>query len=109
MTAQEAVKWHTGNYQDFISCMWEGTEGNPYDEAFGMAIKALEKQVPKQPVCIEDKMWTCPCCGNNLMFKWSRYPDILMPKEAGEAYCMACGQAIDWTVIDLLESGDSDE
>lgn len=58
------------------------------------------KTIAKKPVCIEDKMWICACCKNNLMFKYSRYPDILMPKEAGGNYCMDCGQAIDWGIID---------
>ena len=100
MTVQEAIKWHRMNYQDYISCLWDGSEGNPYDEAFGMAIKALERQVPKKPVLTEDKMWTCSCCGNNLMWKWLKYPEVLMPKEMAENYCMACGQANDWGVLD---------
>lgn len=61
---------------------------------------ALDRQVLKKPVCVEDKMWSCPTCINNLMFKYARYPDILMPKEAGGKYCSCCGQAIDWSVID---------
>lgn len=61
------------------------------------------KETPMRPVCIEDKMWECRRCGNNLMYKWSRYPDILMPKEAGGNYCMNCGQKIDWSVIGELE------
>lgn len=65
-------------------------------EAEKMAIQALKKQVPKKPILIEDRMYKCCGCTNNLMFKYSRYPDILMPKEAGGEYCMVCGQKIDW-------------
>lgn len=62
-----------------------------------MAIKALEKQILKKPCCIEDKMWCCPVCGNNLLHKWIEYPTKLMPKSEGFPHCMSCGQAIDWS------------
>ena len=61
------------------------------------AIKALEKQIPKKPYCIEDKMWCCPVCDNNLLHKWVKYPTELMPKTEGLPYCMSCGQRIDWS------------
>ena len=62
-----------------------------------LAIKALEKQIPKKPDCIEDKMWCCPVCDNNLLHKWIKYPTRLMPKSEGLPHCMSCGQAIDWS------------
>ena len=58
--------------------------------------EAKEKQIPKKPELIEDKMWTCPCCDNNLMHKWLKYPTELMPKSEGLPYCMSCGQKLDW-------------
>ena len=61
-----------------------------------VAINALEKQIPKKPDCIEDKMWCCPVCDNNLLPKWIKYPTKLMPKAEGFPHCMSCGQAIDW-------------
>ena len=61
-----------------------------------MSISALKKQIPKKPDCIEDKMWCCPVCDNNLLHKWIEYPTRLMPKSEGLPYCMSCGQAIDW-------------
>lgn len=84
---------------------WEEKSFNAHGmhKQIAISTEALEKQVPKKPVCIEDKMWTCGRCQNNLMFKWSRYPDILMPKEAGGSYCMECGQKIDWSELDWLE------
>lgn len=66
----------------------------PYlDEAVSMAIKALEKQIPKKPNIWEstyylspspndDWGYECPCCGNQ---------DIDYP----EHHC-TCGQALDW-------------
>ena len=73
---------------------WESVELNK--EAFGMGIKALEKQIAKKPELIEGKMWTCPCCDNNLMHKWLKYPTELMPLSEGLPYCLSCGQKIDW-------------
>ena len=66
------------------------------NEALKMAINALEKQIAKKPDCIEDKMWCCPVCYNNLLHKWVKYPTELMPKTEGLPYCMSCGQKIDW-------------
>ena len=66
-------------------------------ESHSMAIKALEKQIPKKPYCIEDKMWGCPVCDNHLLPKWVKYPTELMPKTAGLPHCMSCGQKIDWS------------
>ena len=68
-----------------------------FAEALGIAIQALEKQIPKKPDCIEDKMWCCPVCDNHLLHKWVKYPTKLMPKTEGLPYCMSCGQAIDWS------------
>ena len=62
-----------------------------------MSIKALEKQIARKPVCIEDKMWCCPVCDNHLLHKWVKYPTELMPKAEGLPYCMSCGQKIDWS------------
>ena len=62
-----------------------------------MSIKALEKQIARKPVCIEDKMWCCPVCDNHLLPKWVKYPTELMPKTEGLPYCMSCGQKIDFS------------
>ena len=66
------------------------------NNAYDVAINALEKQIPKKPDCIEDKMWCCPVCNNNLLPKWIEYPTRLMPKSEGLPHCMSCGQRIDW-------------
>lgn len=64
-----------------------------------IAVEAIEKQIPKKPICIEDKMWCCPKCDNNLMNKWVKYPTKLVPKSAGLPYCLSCGQRIDWSEV----------
>ena len=66
------------------------------NEALKMAINALNKQIARKPVCIEDKMWCCPVCDNHLLPKWVKYPTELMPKTEGLPHCMSCGQKIDW-------------
>lgn len=66
-------------------------------EAIQIAIQALEKQIPKKPDCIENKIWCCPVCDNNLLHKWIKYPTMLMPKSEGLPHCMSCGQKIDWS------------
>ena len=67
------------------------------DEAMDIAVDCIEKRIPKKPICIEDKMWVCPVCDNNLLNKWVKYPTKLVPKSAGLPYCLGCGQAIDWS------------
>jgi len=58
-------------------------------------VVALDKQIPKKPVLIEGKMWTCPTCDNNLHWKYAEYPNKQNGK--GLPYCLCCGQAIDWS------------
>ena len=55
-----------------------------------------DKQIPKKPYCIEDKMWRCPVCDSHLLLKWAKYPTELMPKTEGLPHCMSCGQKIDF-------------
>ena len=66
---------------------------------YGVAMEALKNQIPLKPVDVEDKMWCCPSCYNNLLTKWVKYPEKLMPKSSGLPYCMSCGQAIDWSEV----------
>lgn len=65
-------------------------------KAFEMAIAALERQIPKKPEEYEDKYYACPHCGNIMMQKWEKYPEVLYDESNGLPYCLGCGQAIDW-------------
>ena len=67
-----------------------------YREALVLSAMAIDKQIPKKPDCIENKMWCCPVCDNHLLHKWVKYPTELMSKTEGLPYCMSCGQKIDW-------------
>lgn len=64
---------------------------------FLLAVKSLDKQVPKVPDIYGDgyadgemvyDMWKCPNCGKSYELDHDIYD-----------YCPCCGQAIDWTGI----------
>ncbi len=69
-----------------------GAEKRPIVYAFDMAIKSLEKQIPKKPEKSYDGYFDgnpvydyfCPCCHRNF--------EDNMP-----TFCEDCGQAIDWS------------
>lgn len=89
MTIEEVIKKLKARIDDdFVN-----DEPYPYD--LKIAIEALEKQAPKKPTLIEDKMYMCPVCYNNLMFKWAVYPTV-KNTHIGLRFCLGCGQAIDW-------------
>ena len=94
MTESEAIKLIKSNRPESGYIIVNYLKLN---EALKMAINALEKQIPKKPDCIEDKMWCCPVCDNHLLPKWIKYPTELMPKTEGLPHCMSCGQKIDWS------------
>lgn len=63
-----------------------------YTEAFEVAIKALEKQVPKKPLKSERKIrycevFKCPSCGCEFSGRVSKF-------------CFRCGQKFDWSEDD---------
>lgn len=50
-----------------------------------LAIRALEKQIPKKPDFTEDKEFAlCPCCNGKGLFDKQKY-------------CDNCGQKLDWS------------
>ena len=92
MTESEAKKEIKHN----VFCNTDNFEMTISKECYKTIINALNKQIARKPVCIEDKMWCCPVCDNHLLPKWVKYPTELMPKTEGLPYCMSCGQKIDW-------------
>lgn len=100
-------------------CYSQGNFGNQ-KEAFSMAIKALEKQIPKKPILKSGESlvhinkgdkphewklnkwcsWCCPVCG---WFVGERYNRVrndgsIHPHDQRKSnYCNECGQAIDWS------------
>ena len=61
------------------------------NEAVKTATAALEKQIPKKPLWVENSIeYNCPGCG-----QYCGYVDTLSwdtPR-----FCVECGQALDWT------------
>ena len=85
MTYEEAIKYAKENILAYTSEMAEFEK---------MAIKALEKQVPKMPDYEGDgysdgelvyDTWICPNCGKYYEVDYDDYK-----------YCPECGQAIDF-------------
>ena len=93
MTEIEAKKEIEHN----VFCNTDNFEMTISKECYKTIINALNKQIARKPVCIEDKMWCCPVCDNHLLPKWVKYPTELMPKTEGLPHCMSCGQKIDWS------------
>ena len=92
MTESEAKKEIEHN----VFCNTDNFEMTISKECYKTIINALNKQIARKPVCIEDKMWCCPVCDNHLLPKWVKYPTELMPKTEGFPHCMSCGQKIDF-------------
>lgn len=90
MTIQEAKN-------NFIQDLAENAYINMCSaEEMNIAIKALEKQIPKEPDLIGDgyddngnlvyDTWICPCCETQYELYYDDYK-----------FCPECGQALDWS------------
>ena len=66
MTESEAKKEIEHN----VFCNTDNFEMTISKECYKTIINALNKQIARKPVCIEDKMWCCPVCDNHLLPKW---------------------------------------
>ena len=80
MTAQEAI--NRINFCKPPEAMW----GKAH-EAFEKAIKALEKQIPKDAVVLDkvyDEVRSCPACGKDTVYHGRTF------------FCYKCGQALKW-------------
>ena len=89
MTEREAIK----NLKDILDECTESEEAVCYVTDVNapdleMAIKALEKQIPKKPRFYAHNYY-CSVCDNlvwNNEFEWKRFK-----------YCDVCGQKLDWS------------
>jgi len=75
-------KMETGN----IQCDEQQT-------CYESAIKALEKQVPKKPICKEWSIAKCPACGENL----GEWLEDGYHKDYTDKKVCDCGQQLDWS------------
>lgn len=84
MTPQEAIDFIENEVQ--IDVRFCGKEDiDKIEEAFELAISALEKQIPKKPI-ITDWVY-CPNCNWKIA--------MLIGKEV----CPKCGQVLDWSDV----------
>ena len=70
----------------------------PDREAMGLAFSALEKQIPRKPIRIDnDGNWkmVCPLCGRMLMERITTSEESYPQFYNYTGHCW-CGQAIDW-------------
>lgn len=105
MTEQEAINRisYLKNKADVAlsttrsNCSWAKEDVTGTINALDIAIKALEKQMPKKPFKTMDENnpyykympWCCPCCRETL------YEDAEWGEQEFD-YCTECGQKLDW-------------
>lgn len=98
MTAQEAI-------EILHNAAWLGSDADRErtEEAIEVAIKMLDKEIPKKPKLlgrIYPKTWVCPNCGtsvtSSLEYKAGAFGT--MEKRVIECRCLICGQVIDTEV-----------
>lgn len=92
MNNQEAIKYLKDAREDCTS-----GEDEPYKEAYGMAILALQKQIPimadfKHERGDEVALITCPICNRSIIANLERYEEFNK-----EWYCKDCGQKLTLT------------
>ena len=99
MTASEAIKMLQIQKPAYGCKEYQ----KPLMYAYNMAIKALEKQIPKKPNKAIDSSWgiqkeahTCPVCDYYLTEVHFIEPQK-MESNKKITYCETCGQAIDWS------------
>lgn len=99
MTESEAIeelKYDCNELGKAIPC--DTSWGCSFENAYGMAIQALEKQIPKKPrktdsyrgVLKRVYAYVCPTCGNACLEKY-------MNERNNTMFCWNCGQKIDWS------------
>ncbi len=85
MTEQEAIEIVSKE-----KAYMDAHAGRSQSEALGMAIEALEKQIPKEPEN-NISMHICPTCKGMDIEQYHELGGVTYLK-----HCPDCGQAIDW-------------
>lgn len=93
MTENEAIeelKYDCNELGKAIPC--DTSWGCSFENAYGMAIQALEKQIPMKVVKVGKWRYKCPCCSESA------------ETDCGDNfynyrldYCNGCGQKLDWS------------
>lgn len=94
MEIKEAIKHIQGAYSLLLQSHVRAEDLIDYKEASGIAINAMQKQIPKKPTYDGDGYapdgsfvwdeWICPGCGTRYEVDFDDY-----------SYCPNCGQATD--------------
>lgn len=86
MTAKEAIEIlkEEHDYTQFLSYV---------NQALEMAIKALEKQIPKKAISTYKGHYKCPTCENYIDITDD---DLYVYEIEPPKCCDECGQALDW-------------
>ena len=81
MRIEETIK----QFKEWESSGW-GKSETPHAMALAMAISALEKQIPKEPILLKNmSVKRCPVCKCVAESDFEEY-----------RYCQHCGQALKW-------------
>ena len=99
MTESEAIeelKYDCNELGKAIPC--DTSWGSSFENAYRIAIQALEKQIPKKPrktdsyrgVLKRIYAYVCPTCGNVCLEKY-------MNERQNTMFCWNCGQRLDWS------------
>lgn len=94
--AIEEIKYDCNELGKAIPC--DTSWGCSFENAYGIAIKALEKRIPKKPrktdsyrgVLKKVYAYVCPTCGNARLEKY-------MNERQNTVFCWDCGQKLDWS------------
>lgn len=88
MTESEAIeelKYDCNELGKAVPC--DTSWGSSFENAYGMAIQAVEKQMPKKVLHSYDDWCSCPICCFGLGWYTGKH----------YKYCMDCGQKLDWS------------
>lgn len=86
MTPEEAMERIIENDCGFY-CGAKYPECDMQDCRWYVALRALEKQIPKKPINWANTKFICPSCHR---------AEYIVQSDALDTYCGFCGQAIDW-------------
>lgn len=90
MTNKEAIEYLNNHYMKHIKYLSASAEEvDKHNEVMDLAIEALEKQIPKNPVNYDSVPHSrCPACNNA----------VKVFEDTHEYhYCLYCGQCLDWS------------
>lgn len=98
MTESEAIeelKYDCNELGKAIPC--DTSWGCSFENAYGMAIKALEKQIPKKPTPIDYEKYIDVIDNAKFLMGAFWCPNCKHVAKSG-SFCKDCGQKLDWEI-----------